>query len=367
MNIVNENDTSDFIWQTDDFDKFEVRVTTDNLKEIIVANSHDFIDTVENIVKKHKKYVKRVKNLKQKNSKLTTKNQKLNLIINTLKKNKKVFEAKIVKSKKKKHKLMNAFTKIQSDFDEIKNANNAKQISIDTLNKEIDDFLRKQKKQSAKQAFATIKQTFAASFSDENIDDVINKVKLTHQFISMPIRFIFSRNASSEKRKLWNMNTDFSAFRKNHSFYSKLDERDREMFQFKNAFSKWIDVKKFTDDDKTSIADFEAWKNDLLTKIRRDSRAFRNSEFNFDYAKTRVKDIARSFVSDRIEFNNVHLYDSLEKLMNDLDLHYSDDNKKTIAMLKLKNSTFKQKYNENFINFVTRLNEIINSIEFIDI
>ena len=45
--------------------------------------------------------MKRIKNLKQKNSKLITKNQKLNLIINTLKKNKKVFEIKIVKSKKK--------------------------------------------------------------------------------------------------------------------------------------------------------------------------------------------------------------------------------------------------------------------------
>ena len=34
------------------------------------------------------------------------------------------------------------------------------------------------------------------------------------------------------------MNTDLSAFRKSHFFYSKLDERDREMFQFKNAFNK---------------------------------------------------------------------------------------------------------------------------------
>ena len=36
-------------------------------------------------------------------------------------------------------------------------------------------------------------------------------------------------------------------------------------------------------------------------------------------------------------------------------------------MLKFKNSIFEQKYNENFINYVTRLNEIMNSIEFIDI
>ena len=94
--------------------------------------------------------MKRVKNLKQKNNKLITNNQKLNLIVNILKKNKKVFETKIVKSRKKKHKLMNVFAKIQNDFDEIKNANNAKQISIDILNKEIDDFFRKQKKQSIK-------------------------------------------------------------------------------------------------------------------------------------------------------------------------------------------------------------------------
>ena len=44
--------------------------------------------------------MKRVKNLKQKNNKLITKNQKLNLIVNILKKNKKIFETKIVKSKK---------------------------------------------------------------------------------------------------------------------------------------------------------------------------------------------------------------------------------------------------------------------------
>ena len=36
-------------------------------------------------------------------------------------------------------------------------------------------------------------------------------------------------------------------------------------------------------------------------------------------------------------------------------------------MLKFKNSIFKQKYNEDFINYITRLNEIINSIEFINI
>ena len=41
---------------------------------------------------------------------------------------------------------MNVFAKIQSDFDEIKNANNAKQISIDILNKKINDFFCKQKK-----------------------------------------------------------------------------------------------------------------------------------------------------------------------------------------------------------------------------
>ena len=45
--------------------------------------------------------MKRVKNLKQKNNKLITNNQKLNLIVNILKKNKKIFETKIVKSKKK--------------------------------------------------------------------------------------------------------------------------------------------------------------------------------------------------------------------------------------------------------------------------
>ena len=53
--------------------------------------------------------------------------------------------------------------------------------------------------------------------------------------------------------------------------------------------------------------------------------------------------------------------------MNDLNFYYNNDNKKIIVMLKFKNSTFKQKYNENFINFVTRLNKIINSIEFINI
>ena len=36
-------------------------------------------------------------------------------------------------------------------------------------------------------------------------------------------------------------------------------------------------------------------------------------------------------------------------------------------MLKFKNSNFKQRFNENFTNYVVRLNEIINSIEIIDI
>ena len=139
---------------------------------------------------------------------------------------------------KKINKLINVFAKIQNDFDEIKNANNVKQISIHILNKKVDDFFRKQKKQSIKQAFATIKQTFAVSFFDENIDDVINKMKSTYQFISISFWFIFSRNASFEKRKLWKMNINFSTSRKNYFLYSKLDERDREMFQFKNAFNK---------------------------------------------------------------------------------------------------------------------------------
>ena len=104
-----------------------------------------------------------------------------------------------------------------------------------------------------------------------------------------------------------------------------------------------------------------------MTKIRRDFRAFRDLKFDFDYVKTRIKNIAKSFVFNRIEFNNVHFYDLFKKLMNDLNFHYNDNNKKIIVMLKFKNSIFKQRYNENFINFVTRLNEIINSIEFIDI
>ena len=103
-----------------------------------------------------------------------------------------------------------------------------------------------------------------------------------------------------------------------------------------------------------------------MTKIRRDSRAFRDSESDLDYVKTRVKNIARNLVFDRIEFSNVHSYDSLEELINDLNLYYNNDNKKIIVMLKLKNSTFKQKYSENFISFVARLNEIMNSVEFTD-
>ena len=75
---------------------------------------------------------------------------------------------------------MNVFTKIQSDFNEIKNANNAKQISIDILNKKINDFFRKQEKQLTTQTFATIRHVFVISFFNENIDDVINKMKLTH-------------------------------------------------------------------------------------------------------------------------------------------------------------------------------------------
>ena len=53
--------------------------------------------------------------------------------------------------------------------------------------------------------------------------------------------------------------------------------------------------------------------------------------------------------------------------MNDLNLYYNNNNKKIIVMLKFKNFNFEQKYNENFTNFVVRLNEIMNSIEFIDI
>ena len=102
LNIVDENDISNFIWRINDFNALEVRVTIDNLKKIIVENLHDFIETIKNIVKQHRNYVKRVKNLKQKNSKLTANIQKLNLIVNTLKKNKKKFEAKIVKFKKNK-------------------------------------------------------------------------------------------------------------------------------------------------------------------------------------------------------------------------------------------------------------------------
>ena len=34
------------------------------------------------------------------------------------------------------------------------------------------------------------------------------------------------------------MNIDFSASRKSHFFYSKLDKRDRKMFQFKDVFNK---------------------------------------------------------------------------------------------------------------------------------
>ena len=78
---------------------------------------------------------------------------------------------------------MNVFAKIQSDFDEIKNANNVKQISIDILNKKINDFFRKQKKQSTTQTFVTIRHVFAISFFNENINDVINKMKSTYQFI----------------------------------------------------------------------------------------------------------------------------------------------------------------------------------------
>ena len=94
-------------------------------------------------------------------------------------------------NRKKKHKLINTFAKIQNDFDEIKNANNAKQISIDILNKKNNDLFRKQKKQLITQVFTTIKQIFAILFFDENIDDVINKIKFTHQFILISIRFIF--------------------------------------------------------------------------------------------------------------------------------------------------------------------------------
>ena len=104
-----------------------------------------------------------------------------------------------------------------------------------------------------------------------------------------------------------------------------------------------------------------------MTEIRRDFRAFRDSKFDFDYVKTLIKNIAKNFVFDRIEFNNIYFYNSFEKLMNDLNFYYNDDNKKIIVMLKFKNFNFEQKYNENFTNFVVRLNEIINSIEFIDI
>ena len=53
--------------------------------------------------------------------------------------------------------------------------------------------------------------------------------------------------------------------------------------------------------------------------------------------------------------------------MNDLNFYYNNNNKKIIVILKFKISIFKQNYNENIINYVIRLNEIINSIKFIDI
>ena len=75
---------------------------------------------------------------------------------------------------------MNVFTKIQNDFNEFKNANNAKQILIDILNKKINNFFRKQKKQLIIQTFAIFKQIFAILFFNKNIDDVINKIKFIH-------------------------------------------------------------------------------------------------------------------------------------------------------------------------------------------
>ena len=103
-----------------------------------------------------------------------------------------------------------------------------------------------------------------------------------------------------------------------------------------------------------------------MTKIRRDPRAFRDSESDLDYTRTRVKGTARSLVFDRIELSSAHPYDSLEELMDDLSLHYSDDNKKATAMLKLRDSSSEQRYDEDFTNFVARLNGIMNPAEFTD-
>ena len=87
---------------------------------------------------------------------------------------------------------------------------------------------------------------------------------------------------------------------------------------------------------------------------------------NIDYARRRCKNTAQNLIKKRAKADSVNFYQTFRKMLNNITINFDIKNDEAHAIIKLKNSVFKQKTDETFSIFVTRLNFIFSLRSFSD-
>ena len=85
-----------------------------------------------------------------------------------------------------------------------------------------------------------------------------------------------------------------------------------------------------------------------------DNHLFRASHSNIDYAIMRCKNITKNIIRNHFRIHNFEIYQFFKKKFNDLTINFEINDEKDVTILKLRNFSSKQRYNEFFFQFTLR-------------
>ena len=166
---------------------------------------------------------------------------------------------------------------------------------------------------------------------------------------------LLRRPKETSKPQLFDWNQEPALSQTGRHRYSELDDP----MEARGPTTRWPDIPKFNGDGGPEA--WRAWRMKLFTKIQRDSRLFRASGSDIDYARDHCDGDAWNIVASRADPMSLNPYSDIQEMLQDMDISFGSVNSAMETRIKLKDPSSKQRPGEAFASFTARINAIMAS------
>ena len=211
------------------------------------------------------------------------------------------------------------------------------------------------------------KKKISINFDEKNMNQIFNNSRTTFRKSFVIFKHDKFTKFSTFLKQRWlskfiSLLSHDNVFERRRFETMKLNEHDKNHMSNNNL--KWFDIKIF--DEIDTYVEFKNWIRFAKNKFHVESRNFVTFRLKINYVFRYCAEIAKVTIRKRVNSNSFNVYEFVKELFNDLTINFDHKNDEKSIILQLKIFFTKQRNDEFFVEFATKIFNIFDDTQYND-